>query len=44
MSNEIIKSPTTSDISLAPALGYLGTKTRVKSNGTCLKQDKITFT
>ena len=44
MSDEIIKSPTASDNSLAPALGYLGTKARVKSNGTCLKQDKSTFT
>ena len=24
-------------------LGYYGTKTRVKLNGSCLKQDKITF-
>ena len=44
MSNEIIKPPKISDNSLAPALSYIGNKTRVKFGGGCLKQDKITFT
>ena len=44
LSDEIIKPPTTSDKSLAPALSYIGNKTRVKFVGSCLKQDKITFT
>ena len=30
--------------SLAPVLSYIGNKTRVKFDGICLKQDKITFT
>ena len=41
--DEIIKPPTTSDNSLAPALSYFGNKTRVKFDGSCLKQNKITF-
>ena len=43
MSDEVIKPPTTSDNKLSPALSYIGTKTRVKFVGSCLKQDKITF-
>ena len=30
--------------SLSPAFKYIGSKTRVKFAGSCLKQDKITFT
>ena len=44
LSDEVIKPPTTSGNSLAPALSYIGNKARVKFNGTCLKQAKITFT
>ena len=44
MSGTIIKPLTTSDNSFAPALSYFGNKTRVKVSGSCLKQDKITFT
>ena len=44
MSNKIIKPPTTSSNSLARKLFYFGTKTRIKFNGSCLKQDKITYT
>ena len=40
LSSENIKPPTTSDNILAPALSYYGTKTRVKFNGSCLKQPK----
>ena len=39
-----IKHPTSSDNSLAPALSCYGIKKRVKSDGSCLKQDQITFT
>ena len=42
-SDESIKPPTTSDNSLAPSLNYIGTKTRVKFFGSCLKRDKVTF-
>ena len=41
LSDEIIKPPTTSDNSLAPALNYNGNKTRIKFTGSCLKQAKI---
>ena len=44
MSDKSIKPLTTSDNNLAPALNYVGTKTRVKFAGSCLKQDKITYT
>ena len=44
LSDEIIKPPTTYNISLAPALSYIGKKIRVKFVGSCLKQDKVTFT
>ena len=44
MSDESIKPPSTSDNSLAPSLSYIGTRKRVKFVGSCLKQDKITFT
>ena len=42
LSDEIIK-PTTSDNSLLQH-SYIGAKTRVKFDGSCFKQDKITFT
>ena len=38
LSDENITSPTTEDYSLNPQLSYLGTKTRVEFNGSCLKQ------
>ena len=44
MSDESIKPPSTPDNSLALSLSYIGTKTRVKCVGICLKQDKIRFT
>ena len=43
MSNKIIKPPSTST-SHAPVLSYVGYKTKIKFDGSCLKQDKITFT
>ena len=43
LSSEIFKPPTTSDNSLAPALNYYGTKTRVIFTGSCLKQSKFSY-
>ena len=44
LSAESIKPPTISDNSLTPALSYYGTKTRVKFNGSCLQQPKLSCT
>ena len=44
LSDERIKSITASDYSITPEFGYYGSKIRVKFNGSCLKQDKITYT
>ena len=44
MSDEIIKTPTTSDNSLDPMFSYFGNKARVRFDGSYLKQDKTTFT
>ena len=44
LSDESIKSPTTSDNSLSPLIDYLGNKIRLKFNGSCLKQHKLTYT
>ena len=45
LSAESIKPPTTSDNSLTPTINYYyGTKTRVKFTGSCLKQQKISYT
>ena len=41
---ENITPPTTSDNSLALALNYYGTKTRVKFNGSCSKRPKPSYT
>ena len=43
MSDESIKPPSTSNKMLNPSVDYVGTKARVKFNGGCLKQEKITF-
>ena len=43
LSDENITPHVTPDYSLTPQLSYFGTKTRVKFNGSCLKQDKITY-
>ena len=42
-SDESINSPITSDYCFTPK-SYHGTKTSVKFDGSCLKQDKITYT
>ena len=44
LSDEVIKPPTPSDNSLAPASSYIGNKTRVIFYGSCLRRDKVTFT
>ena len=44
LSNESIKPPSAPNNFLTPSLNYLGTKIRVKFSGSCLKQDKITYT
>ena len=36
-------SITASNYSITPELSYYGIKIRVKFNGSCLKQDKITY-
>ena len=43
LSDESIKPPSTSNKMLNPSVDYVGTKARVKFNGGCLKQEKITF-
>ena len=42
-SDERINSIKTPRYSITPNLDYYGTKTRVEFNGSCLKQDKVTF-
>ena len=44
ISNESIKTPTTSTNSLNPRLSCNDTKTKVQFTGSCLKQPKFTFT
>ena len=43
MSNENDKRPATSNNRLSPGISYAGNKIRVNVDGSCLKQDKITF-
>ena len=43
MSDERFNSIKTPNHSITPNLEYYGTKTRVTFNGSCLKQDKVTF-
>ena len=43
LSQEIINSIKTPNHSITPNLDYYGTKTRVEFNGSCLKQDMVTF-
>ena len=44
LSAESITPPSAPNNFLNPSLNYLGTKTRVRFSGSCLKQDKITYT
>ena len=41
--DERINSIKTANHSITPFLDYYGTKTRVEFNGSCLKQDSVTF-
>ena len=43
LSDERLNSNTASNYKLTPELSYYGTKIRVKFNGSCLKQDKVTY-
>ena len=43
LSDERINSVTASSYKVTPQLSYYGTKTRVEFNGSCLKQDSVTF-
>ena len=43
MSDEKFDSITASNYKITPGLRFYGTKTRVEFNGSCLKQDKITY-
>ena len=43
LSDEKINSMKTSNHSITPNLDYYGTKTRTEFNGSCLKQDSVTF-
>ena len=43
LSDERINSITASNYSITPGLSYYGSKIRVKFNGSCLKQDKATY-
>ena len=43
LSDERIDSIKTPNHSITPNLDYYGTKTRVEFNGSCLKQDSVTF-
>ena len=43
LSDKKINSIKTSNHSINPNLSYYGTKTRVEFNGSCLKQDSVTF-
>ena len=44
LSAETINPTATSDNSLSPALSFYTAKTRVKFNGICLKQPKLSYT
>ena len=44
LSDETIKPPTTSDNNPSPLIDYRGNKIRLKFNGDCLKQPKLSYT
>ena len=43
LSDERINSIKTPNYTITPNINYYGTKTRVEFNGSCLKQDSVTF-
>ena len=44
LSDQSIKPPTTSNNGLTPPISYYGYKIRLKFNGSCLKQPKVSYT
>ena len=44
LSDESITVPSAPHNFLSPSLNYLGVKPRVRFSGSCLKQDKVTYT
>ena len=44
MSDGRLDSITASNHKITPGLSFYGTKTKVEFNGSCLKQDKVTYT
>ena len=43
LSDERLDSITASNHKITPELSFYGTKTKVEFNGSCLKQDKVTY-
>ena len=43
MFDERVNSNTASNYKITPELSYYGTKIRLEFNGSCLKQDKVTY-
>ena len=43
LSDERLDSITASNYKITPELSFYGTKTRAEFNGSCLKQDKVTY-
>ena len=43
LSDERLDSIAASNYTITPELSFYGTKTRVEFNGSCLKQDKVTY-
>ena len=43
MSDERLDSITASKYKISPELSFYGTKAKVEFNGSCLKQDKVTY-
>ena len=43
MSDKRLDSIAASNYKITPELSFFGTKTRVEFNGSCLKQDKVTY-
>ena len=43
MSDERLDANTASNYKITPELSFYGTKTRVEFNGSCLKQDRVTY-
>ena len=44
MSDKSIKPSSTPDNSIAPSLNFIGVRPKIKFDGQCLQQDKVTFT